>query len=92
MKERKVRIIVAGRIYDMFVNSEDEEILRAVGKNIEQMIKHFELNFDIKDKQDALAMCAIKLGTDAACQLRDEQKKLETIQKKIESFNQLLDE
>jgi cell division protein ZapA len=29
------------------------------------MIKDFEQNFDVRDKQDALAMCALKLGTNA---------------------------
>lgn len=43
----------------------EEETLRKVGKTIEAMIKDFEQNFDVRDKQDALAMCALKLGTNA---------------------------
>ena len=65
MEVRRITITIAGRNYPLNVPSAEEETLRKVGKQIEAMIKDFEQNFDVRDKQDALAMCALKLGTNA---------------------------
>lgn len=65
MEVRRITINIAGRVYPLNVPAAEEETLRKVGKQIENMIKDFEQNFDVRDKQDALAMCALKLGTNA---------------------------
>src|SRR5690606_39368630 len=65
MDVRRITINIAGRVYPLNVPAAEEETLRKVGKQIENMIKDFEQNFDVRDKQDALAMCALKLGTNA---------------------------
>ncbi|MPT30223.1 MAG: cell division protein ZapA, partial [Chryseobacterium sp.] len=65
MDFRRITINIAGRNYPLNVPAAEEETLRKVGKQIESMIKDFESSFDVRDKQDALAMCALKLGTNA---------------------------
>jgi cell division protein ZapA len=60
--------------YPLNVPAAEEETLRKVGKQIENMIKDFEQNFDVRDKQDALAMCALKLGTNAEVHLLTTKK------------------
>jgi cell division protein ZapA len=65
MDFRRITINIAGRNYPLNVPAAEEETLRKVGKQIESMIKDFEASFDVRDKQDALAMCALKLGTNA---------------------------
>ena len=60
MEVRRITITIAGRNYPLNVPAAEEETLRKVGKQIEAMIKDFEQNFDVRDKQDALAMCALK--------------------------------
>ncbi|VDH02755.1 cell division protein ZapA [Bergeyella zoohelcum] len=65
METRRITINIAGRVYPLNVPAAEEETLRKVGKQIENMIKDFEKNFNVQDKQDALAMCALKLGTNA---------------------------
>ncbi|WP_434979065.1 cell division protein ZapA [Daejeonia sp. YH14] len=65
MEVRRITINIAGRTYPLNVPADEEETLRKVGRQIEQMIKDFEASFDVKDKQDALAMCALKLGASA---------------------------
>jgi cell division protein ZapA (FtsZ GTPase activity inhibitor) len=65
MEMRRITINIAGRNYPLNVPATEEETLRRVGKQIETMIREFEANFDVKDKQDALAMCALKLGANA---------------------------
>ena len=61
----EINIVIAGRSYPLNVPDTEEIVLRKVGKQIEQMIKDFEKGYAIKDKQDALAMCALRLGVSA---------------------------
>lgn len=89
---RRINITIAGRRYPLNVPSEEEETLRKVGKEIEAMIKDFEANYAIKDKQDVLAMCALKLGTNAQLAKQNGDKNLEYVQKKIDALYQVLDE
>ncbi len=89
---RRINITIAGRRYPLNVPSEEEETLRKVGKEIEAMIKDFEANYAIKDKQDVLAMCALKLGTNAQLAKLNGDKNLEYVQKKIDALHQVLDE
>lgn len=57
----KLKVNIAGRQYPMSVNEDEEEIIRNAGKQINDMIREFELKYDIRDKQDALAMCALQI-------------------------------
>lgn len=56
----KLKITIAGRQYPMSVKAEEEEIIRKAGKQINELIKDFEQKYDIRDKQDALAMCSLQ--------------------------------
>lgn len=56
----KLKVNIAGRHYPMTVQSVDEETIRNAGKQINKLIKDFEEKYDIRDKQDALAMCALQ--------------------------------
>lgn len=77
----KIKITIAERVYPLTIAPEQEEGLRAAAKRIEEMIKRFEQNYAVRDKQDVLAMCAVQL----ASQL--EQKKID----KTENSQELLD-
>ena len=57
---QKIKLTIANRIYPLNVPSEHEEGLRTASKKISIMIKHFEENYAVKDKQDVLAMCALQ--------------------------------
>ena len=60
-----IKIIIEGREYPIYgVSEADEEVLRKVGKRIKQMVKDIEKGYAVRDKQDALAMCAFMLGVD----------------------------
>ena len=55
-----MKVNLAGRHYPMTVNAEEEEMIRKAGKLINEMIRDFEQKYDIRDKQDALAMCSLQ--------------------------------
>lgn len=90
MNVRRININIAGRSYPLNVPAAEEETLRRVGKIIESMIKDFEANFDIRDKQDALAMCALKLGTDAETAKLVNDKNIIASIERIQQLNALL--
>lgn len=92
MEVRRITVNIAGRVYPLNVPAAEEETLRKVGKQIESMIKDFEQNFDVRDKQDALAMCALKLGTNAEVVSLNYEKNIHSTNERLTQINQSLDE
>lgn len=72
----KIRISIADRVYPLTVTSEtQEESLREAAKKIDAMIKQYEENYAVRDKQDVLAMCALQFATQSIhTQLSDNQE------------------
>ncbi|ASE60431.1 cell division protein ZapA [Chryseobacterium indologenes] len=92
MEVRRITVNIAGRVYPLNVPAAEEETLRKVGKQIENMIKDFEQNFDVRDKQDALAMCALKLGTNAEVVSLNYEKNINSTNDRLTQINQSLNE
>ncbi len=92
MEVRRITINIAGRTYPLNVPAAEEETLRRVGKQIEGMIKDFEASFDVKDKQDALAMCALKLGASAEVVQLNLDKNMVSSLEKVKELNSLLED
>ena len=59
---QKIKLTIAGRVYPLNVNKDDESQIRESAKSINSMINHFEKNYAVKDKQDVLAMCALQIA------------------------------
>jgi cell division protein ZapA len=79
----KIKISIADRVYPLTVEPTQEEGLRSASKKIDVMIKQFEQNYAVRDKQDVLAMCALQF----ASQL--EQKQIEKTEDNQESLERL---
>jgi cell division protein ZapA (FtsZ GTPase activity inhibitor) len=92
MDVRRITINIAGRTYPLNVPSAEEETLRRVGKQIESMIKEFEANFDVRDKQDAIAMCALRMGTNAEVAKMSQEKNIIASNERVMQINQLLED
>jgi len=89
---QKIKVSIADRIYPLSVSQGQEARLRASAKQIDEMMKHYEQNYAVQDKQDVLAMCALQL----ALQLRQEETKgsesSAKIEKKLRAIDTLLSE
>jgi cell division protein ZapA len=59
----KIKITIADRVYPLSIAPDQEEGLRNAAKKIMSMIKQFEQNYAVRDKQDVLAMCALQYAT-----------------------------
>ena len=59
----KIKITIADRVYPLTIASDQEEGLRNAAKKITNMIKQFEQNYAVRDKQDVLAKwMALEVG------------------------------
>jgi len=65
MKDLSIKVNIAGRVYPLTVLQQEEENIRKATKAIEEMVKEYEENYAVKDKQDLLAMCALQYATKA---------------------------
>ncbi len=60
MKDKlSIKVTVAGRIYPLAIERDEEENVRKAVKLINEKVFEFEKNFDIKDRQDLLSMVAL---------------------------------
>jgi cell division protein ZapA len=61
----KIKISIADRVYPLTVDVSQEEGLRSASKKIDTVIKQYEENYAVRDKQDVLAMCALQFAAQA---------------------------
>ncbi|CAD0005032.1 MAG TPA: cell division protein ZapA [Flavobacterium sp.] len=88
----KIKISVADRIYPLTVEPAQEEGLRSASKKIDAMIKQFEENYAVRDKQDVLAMCALQFASQVEQKQIDNTIDGEETIKRIKRLNSLLDQ
>ena len=88
----KIKISIADRIYPLTVDPSQEEGLRSASKKIDAMIKQFEQNYAVRDKQDVLAMCALQFAAQVEQKQIDKTTIEETTKLKLERLNDLLSE
>ena len=89
---QKIKLKIANRVYPLTAHPEQEEGLRTASKKIDIMIKHFEEKYAVKDKQDALAMCALQLSTQSDQENVSEAKINEEISMRLETLNKSIQE
>lgn len=66
MAALSIRVTIAGRVYPLTVNEQEEEIVRRSAKLINEQVKEYEARFSVRDKQDLLAMSALHLANELA--------------------------
>ena len=88
----KIKISIADRIYPLTVDPSQEEGLRSASKKIDAMIKQFEQNYAVRDKQDVLAMCALQFAAQVEQKQIDKSTIEESTKLKLEHLNDLLSE
>jgi len=88
----KIKISVADRVYPLTVEPAQEEGLRSASKKIDAMIKQFEENYAVRDKQDVLAMCALQFASQVEQKQIDNAIDGEDTIQRIKRLNLLLDQ
>ncbi len=85
-----IKLMVADRLYPLSIDPSEEESFRLAAKKINEMIQTFERHYDLRDKQDAIAMCAIVLARQASQEKLNEDDKQEQITKKLQDIYAVL--
>src|SRR6187402_1164453 len=86
----KIKISIADRVYPLTVEMSQEEGLRSASKKIDVMIKQFEENYAVRDKQDVLAMCALQFASQLEQKKIDSSTDHEETNERLRKINDLL--
>ena len=66
MKDKlSIKVSIAGRIYPVTIERTEEENVRKAVKSINEKVSDYEKNFNIKDRQDLLAMTCLFFASQA---------------------------
>jgi len=63
MGERSIKVIIAGRTYPLTVSEREESFVHEAVARINERVKALETAYQVKDKQDLLAMTALQFAT-----------------------------
>ncbi len=88
----KIKLSIADRVYPLTIHPSQEEGLRNATKLIEEMIRKFEQNYAVRDKQDVLAMCALQFAAQVEQKKIDSSLNLTETHERINALNQLIEE
>lgn len=86
----KIKLSIADRVYPLTVDPIQEEGLRSASKKIDAMIKQFEQNYAVRDKQDVLAMCALQFASQLEQKLIDKSEDYNESLEKLKKLNEKL--
>ena len=87
----KIKLSIADRVYPLSIKPEQEEGLRKAAKSIEGVIKQFEQNYAVRDKQDVLAMCALQFAAKLEQQSINSDKEIEWSKEKLVELENKID-
>jgi cell division protein ZapA len=87
----KINVVIAGRTYPLSVkNTQEEEGMRKAATNINQLISLYEQNYAVNDKQDVLAMCALRFASQLEISSIDKNDSSNKALEKINKLNEML--
>lgn len=90
MSEVSVKVEIAGGIYPLKVQSEDEADVKQAVELINQKIDEFERNFSVKDKKDILVMVTLQLVSQLQKQKNQAESELSTLKSVLKDVEQML--
>tara|TARA_R110002073_G_scaffold4213_1_gene27902 strand:+ start:42216 stop:42509 length:294 start_codon:yes stop_codon:yes gene_type:complete len=93
MEEKlKIKVTIGDRVYPLTIKGEgEEEGVRKAVKKINDLIKKFEENYEVRDKQDVLAMCALQFASLQEVKSVYNEIDADKIEHKLIEMNSLLD-
>lgn len=87
---QKVNLKIAGRIYPLVIQDDEEEILRNATKRIQKYVSTFDKDYNINDKQDSLAMSALQLASELENLLKNIDRDHKEILLKVKNIKALI--
>ncbi|MCB0471836.1 MAG: cell division protein ZapA [Flavobacteriaceae bacterium] len=88
----KIKVTIGDRVYPLTIKSEgEEEGIRKAVKKINDLIRKFEENYEVRDKQDVLAMCALQFASRQEVKSIYNVQDAEQLENKLQQLGVLLD-
>ena len=88
----KIKVTIGDRVYPLTIRNEgEEEGIRAAVKKINELLKKFEQNYEVRDKQDVLAMCALQIASQNEVKNVYDDLDTKNVKNKLLNMEQLMD-
>ena len=81
MSEVNIKVEVAGTVYPLKVNGEDEQNIREAVRLINNKIAEFERSYAIRDKKELMGMVMLQLVSELLKQSRGAETDLSNLRK-----------
>lgn len=86
----KIKLNIADRVYPLTIKRYEEESIRRAAKDIAAVLRKYEENYSVKDKQDLLAMCALQLAARLEKVRREQAEERKAMHQKLDKVEQAL--
>ena len=90
MEQLSIKLKIGNREYPMTVKKEEEQLIREIGKKINEEIKSYQNKMNIDDPQDLLAMVAFDSYMKLFSQ-KTSSKESNKLLEKLKKINQTID-
>jgi cell division protein ZapA len=91
-KYLNINLVIADRPYPLKISPEEEENVRQAARAINKKVKEYQRQYDAKDKQDYLAMCALSFAVEALGHQQEGVEQDDTLAEKLHKLDALLSE
>jgi cell division protein ZapA (FtsZ GTPase activity inhibitor) len=92
MSEVSIKVEIAGSVYPLKVNVEDEKNIKEAVDLINKKIAEFEKNYAIKDKKDVLGMVMLQLVSQLYKQANTAERELSHLKLLFTDVEEMLKE
>jgi cell division protein ZapA (FtsZ GTPase activity inhibitor) len=92
MSEVNIKVEIAGSVFPIKVNSDDERNIKEAVDLINTKIAEFEKNYAIKDKKDVLGMVMLQLVSQLYKQANNAEKELSHLKLLFADVEEMLKE
>ncbi|PKG43005.1 cell division protein ZapA [Psychroflexus sp. MES1-P1E] len=86
----KIKLSIADRVYPLNIRPEQEEGLRKAAKRINVVIKKFEQDYAVRDKQDVLAMSALQFAAEIEQNQLSSTSELQEAETKLVELSEMI--
>jgi cell division protein ZapA (FtsZ GTPase activity inhibitor) len=90
MSEVSIKVEIAGSVFPLKVNAEDEQNIKEAVNLINTKIAEFERNYAIKDKKDVLGMVMLQLVSQLYKQAHTAEKELSSLKTLFADVEEML--
>ena len=85
-QEISVKVLIADREYPLKMEANEVDQVKEAEEEIQQKIKALKANYQVKEKQDLLAMCLLQLLVEKNLMLKGETANSDDFYSKIEDL------